>query len=66
MKFIKALYHYLTSKKIASDPSLNIVFKTVKDLDHKDDLKNIKACFSPGVAKRKDFEDILSLSLINI
>ena len=24
-----------------------------------DDLKNIKACFSPGVANRKDFEDIL-------
>lgn len=52
MKFIKALYHYLTSKKIASDPSLNIVFKTVKDLDHKDDLKNIKKFNSYNVSKK--------------
>ena len=52
MKFIKALYRYLTSKGIQSNPGLDILFKTVKDLDYKSDLKNLKKFNSYSVTIR--------------
>ena len=42
MKFLKALYLYLKSKSVQSNPNLDIIFKTIKQLDYKADVKNIK------------------------
>jgi len=52
MKYIKFLFYYLRSSNVATDPSLDAIFKIIKELDNKSDKQNIKRFNSYPVAKK--------------
>ena len=51
MKYIKFLFYYLRSSNVATDPSLDAIFKIIKELDNKSDQENIKKFDRHPVAK---------------
>lgn len=42
MKYIRLLFYYLKSSNVATNPSLDALFKIIKELDYKSDKQNIK------------------------
>tara|TARA_B100000123_G_C25599404_1_gene370750 strand:+ start:41 stop:745 length:705 start_codon:yes stop_codon:yes gene_type:complete len=64
MKFLKALYLYLKSKSVQSNPNLDIIFKTIKQLDYKADVKNIKKFNSYSVSKKLYNDKQILLDLV--
>lgn len=57
MKYIKALIYYLRSSNVATDPSLDALFKIIKELDRKSDKQNMERFDSYPIAKRLYQED---------
>ena len=57
MKYIKALIYYLRSSNVATDPSLDALFKIIKELDRKSDKQNMERFNSYPIAKRLYQED---------
>ena len=42
MKYIRLLFYYLKSSDVSTNPSLDALFKIIKELDYKSDKQNIK------------------------
>ncbi len=57
MKYIKALIYYLKDISVNTIPSLDLIFKIVKELDRKSDKQNMKKFNSHPVSERLYQED---------
>ena len=62
MKYLKFLFYYLKSKNVATDPSIPVLLKVIKELDNKSDKENILKFEKNPISKKlyKDKEKILN------